>query len=55
MGVLDGTIAVSEEAAFDMARRCAKDEGVFIGISSGATLAALQQKACRRYRLAAAC
>jgi cysteine synthase A len=44
MGVLDGTIAVSEEAAFDMARRCAKEEGVFIGISSGATLAALQQK-----------
>jgi cysteine synthase A len=44
MGVLDGTVAVSEEAAFEMARRCAKDEGVFIGISSGATLAALQQK-----------
>jgi cysteine synthase A len=44
MGVLDGTIAVSEEAAFDMARRCAKEEGVFVGISSGATLAALQQK-----------
>ena len=44
LGVLDGTIAVSEEAAFDMARRCAKEEGVFIGISSGATLAAVQQK-----------
>ncbi len=44
MGVLDGTIAVSEEAAFDMARRCAKEEGVFVGISSGATLAAVAQK-----------
>ncbi|HEY0962020.1 MAG TPA: cysteine synthase A [Pseudomonadales bacterium] len=44
MGALDGTIAVSEEAAFDMARRCAREEGVFIGISSGATLAAVQQK-----------
>jgi cysteine synthase len=41
---LDGTIAVSEEAAFDMARRCAREEGVFVGISSGATLAAVQQK-----------
>jgi cysteine synthase A len=42
--LLDGTIAVSEEAAFEMARRCVREEGVFVGISSGATLAALQQK-----------
>jgi cysteine synthase len=42
--VLDGTIAVSEEAAFDMARRAAKEEGVLLGISSGATLAAVAQK-----------
>ena len=42
--LLDGTIAVSETAAFDMTRRCAKEEGVFIGISSGASLAALAQK-----------
>jgi cysteine synthase A len=42
--LLDGTIAVSEEAAFDMTRRCAREEGVFVGISSGATLAALAQK-----------
>lgn len=41
---LDGTIQVSEEDAFDMARRCTKEEGIFIGISSGATLAALKQK-----------
>lgn len=42
--ILDGTIQVSEEDAFDMARRCAKEEGIFIGISSGATLAAVKQK-----------
>ena len=39
--IIDGTIAVSEEAAFAMARRCAREEGVFVGISTGATLAAL--------------
>jgi cysteine synthase len=42
--ILDGTIQVSEEESFEMARRCAKEEGIFIGISSGATLAALKQK-----------
>ena len=42
--VVDGVIAVSEEAAFEMARRCAREEGIFIGISSGASLAAVAQK-----------
>jgi cysteine synthase len=42
--ILDGTIQVSEEDAFEMARRCTLEEGIFIGISSGATLAALKQK-----------
>lgn len=42
--ILDGTILVSEEDAFDMARRCAKEEGIFVGISSGATLAAVKHK-----------
>lgn len=42
--ILDGTMQVSEEDAFDMTRRCTKEEGIFIGISSGATLAALKQK-----------
>lgn len=41
---LDGTIQVSEEAAFDMTRQCALKEGIFVGISSGATLAAVAQK-----------
>ncbi len=42
--ILDGTIQVTEEDSFEMTRRCAKEEGIFIGISSGSTLAALNQK-----------
>lgn len=42
--VIDGTIQVTEEAAFDMARRAAREEGIFIGISSGAALAAVAKK-----------
>lgn len=41
---IDGTIAVSEEDAFEYARRCAREEGIFVGISSGAALAAVAQK-----------
>ena len=42
--VLDGTIQVSKEEAFEMARRSAKEEGIFVGISSGASLAAVAKK-----------
>jgi len=42
--ILSGTIQVSEEDAFDMARQCASQEGIFVGISSGATLAAVKKK-----------
>jgi cysteine synthase len=42
--VLDGTIAVSEEEAFDYARRAAREEGIFLGASSGASLAAVAKK-----------
>jgi len=42
--VIDGTIAVTEEDAFAFAARAAKEEGIFVGISSGATLAAVAQK-----------
>ncbi|GAB4024520.1 cysteine synthase A [Spirosoma koreense] len=42
--VLDGTIQVSKEEAYDMARRSAKEEGTFVGISSGASLAAVAKK-----------
>jgi cysteine synthase A len=41
---LDGVILVTEEAAFDMAARCASEEGIFVGPSSGAALAAVAQK-----------
>ena len=43
--ILDGTIAVTEEESFEMARRCTREEGIFIGISSGASLAAVAQQA----------
>lgn len=42
--ILSGTIQVNEEDSFEMARQCALQEGIFIGISSGASLAALKQK-----------
>lgn len=42
--ILDGTIQVTEEDAFEYTRRAAKEEGLFVGISSGASLAALKQK-----------
>lgn len=42
--ILNGTIQVSEEDSFEMARECARKEGIFVGISSGASLAAVKQK-----------
>ena len=42
--LLDGTIQVDAEAAKEYARRAAREEGLLIGISSGATLAAIAQK-----------
>lgn len=42
--VLDGTIQVSQQEAFDMARRAAREEGIFMGVSSGASLAAVAKK-----------
>lgn len=42
--VLDGVIAVEPPDAMDYARRSAREEGVLIGISSGACLAAIAQK-----------
>jgi len=44
MEIIDGTIQVTEEDSFEMTRRCAKEEGILVGISSGSTLAALNQK-----------
>ena len=42
--VLDGVIQVAPEDAKEMARRSAREEGMLVGISSGATLAAIRQK-----------
>jgi cysteine synthase len=42
--VLDGVIEVDAAVAKDMARRAAREEGMLVGISSGATLAAILQK-----------
>jgi cysteine synthase A len=42
--LLDGVIQVEADAAKEMARRAAREEGMLVGISSGATLAAIAQK-----------
>ena len=42
--ILDGIIQVTKEEAFTFAKRCAREEGIFIGISSGASLAAVSKK-----------
>ena len=42
--LLDGVIQVEAEPAREYARRCAREEGMLVGISSGATLAAIAQK-----------
>ncbi len=42
--ILDGVIQVENERAFAMAARCVKQEGIFVGISSGASLAAIANK-----------
>ena len=42
--ILDGSITVSKEEAFNYAQRAAKEEGLFVGISSGASLAAVSKK-----------
>ena len=42
--VLDGAILVDPNDAKDYARRSAREEGMLVGISSGATLAAIAQK-----------
>jgi cysteine synthase A len=42
--LLDGVIQVDAEPAREMARRCAREEGMLVGISSGATLQAIAQK-----------
>ena len=44
MAAIDGVIQVAPDAAKEWARRSAREEGVLVGISSGASLAAIDQK-----------
>jgi cysteine synthase A len=44
VSLLDGVIQVDAEPAREMARRSAREEGMLVGISSGATLVAIAQK-----------
>ena len=41
---LDEIVQVAPPDAMEMARRCAKEEGILVGVSSGATLSAIAQK-----------
>jgi cysteine synthase A len=42
--ILDGTIQVTKEEAYEYAQRAAKEEGIFVGVSSGASFAAVAKK-----------
>jgi cysteine synthase A len=42
--LLDGTVQVTKDEAFAYTKRAAKEEGIFVGISSGAALAAVAKK-----------
>jgi cysteine synthase len=44
VNILDGVIQVSKEEAFEFAQRAAKEEGLFVGVSSGASFAAVAKK-----------
>lgn len=42
--ILDGIIQVGKDEAYTYAQRAAKEEGIFMGVSSGASLAAVAKK-----------
>lgn len=42
--LLDGTVQVTKEEAFEYTQRAAREEGLFLGISSGASMAAVAKK-----------
>jgi cysteine synthase len=44
MEVLDGVIQVSKDDAFEYARKLAREEGIFAGVSTGASMAAIAKK-----------
>jgi cysteine synthase A len=47
MDVVDEVVAVDQDEAADFARRAAREEGLFVGVSSGAALRATEQVASR--------
>ncbi|PTX10479.1 cysteine synthase [Pontibacter mucosus] len=42
--LLDGVVQVQQDESYDFARRAAREEGIFIGVSSGSALAAVNKK-----------
>ncbi len=42
--LLDGVITITKEEAYDFAQRASKEEALFVGISTGASLAAVSKK-----------
>jgi cysteine synthase len=42
--ILDGIIQVGKDEAYNYAQRIAKEEGIFVGVSTGASLAAVAKK-----------
>lgn len=42
--LLDGSVSISKEEAFEYTKKAARQEGLFVGISSGASLAAVAKK-----------
>lgn len=42
--LIDGVIGVAKDKAFEFARRIAKEEAIFVGVSTGASLAAVDKK-----------
>ena len=44
VNILDGVIRITQQEAYDMTRRAAREEGIFVGVSSGASLAAIAKK-----------
>ena len=44
LNIIDGTVDITADEAFLFAKKAAKEEGLFAGISTGATLAAINKK-----------
>jgi cysteine synthase len=50
LSIMDERVPVSDEEAFAAARRLAQEQGLFVGLSSGATYAAAHKLAAQGYR-----